>query len=149
MRSFVKHPATRRFLAVGISIVFAGSSWSSVAIACEGGGEEKPAPLTASSDPLRFGLVDENTTAEKSITFTANEEVKIEKKITPPGAPFGEGMTNTCNNKLLKATNTCVYAVTFTPKDKKSHTETLSFHYEIVSNSKVETESVLLEGTGN
>lgn len=118
----------------------------SVVLACEGGGAE---PLLASPNTVRFGLTTLGTTPEKTITFTADEAVKIESMIPAPGAPFGAGATNTCNGKKLAVGGTCQYSVTFSPTNMVAEMANFWVGFQLESNMKLDKKLVVLEGQGD
>lgn len=136
----------RRAACVLASLLVSAQLLPSAALACEGGGAE---PLLVSENPVAFGLVTLGTTPEKTITFTADEAVKIEKTITAPRAPFGVGKTNTCNGVLLAAKATCQYSITFSPASMNKETALLTFEFEREANHELRPVSVLLEGKGD
>lgn len=143
-RAYIRR-AAGALLAVFITI----TSTPGIAIACEGAGEEGRALLA--TDPFSFGLVTERTTAERSITFTADEEVLIARTIVVTNEPtFGRGRTDTCSNALLRVRGTCTYAVTFTPPGQIRYTGLVRVKYENRSNNnRIEEQNILLEGAGN
>lgn len=106
-------------------------------------------PLLSSSNPLSFGFVTLSTSREKTITFTADELLKIEKTIKAPAAPFGAGKTNTCNGALLAAKGTCQYSVTFSPGSMQVEFGLLSFEYEVASDNQLLSETLILKGRGD
>jgi centrosomal CEP192-like protein len=106
-------------------------------------------PLLANSSPTNFGLVTVNTSQEKTVQFTADEEVKIETTIPAPSpSPPFTTKTDGCSGKLLKVSDTCSVTLVFTPTKKGDESGDLTFKYERKSDSQVFVRVVTLNGTG-
>jgi hypothetical protein len=102
-------------------------------------------------DPVEvdFAFVKETETKEIEIVFTAHQEVKIEKTIPPPPAPFGEGIADTCSDLTMKAGEQCAYVVKFTPTNKLLQLFAFNLRYEIRSIEKLVNIIIPLIGQGD